>query len=151
MPHFGFTSFWSWLAYRVGSLARVGVTGILAEFRHITQRTRISSRVEKSAWMVRSVTSCVLVGAEGWLCLYLLPLGIVQTAIASTISWAVLFILPKPTPRLPLFGARLIIAGTTSGLLQRAVELVLNDGGPRATEWKFPLLAVWFLIVIVLF
>jgi len=151
MPYFGFTSSWSWLAYRVGSLARVGVTGIWAEFRHLTQRTRISSRVEKSAWIVRSVTSCVLVGAEGWLCLYLVPLGIVQTAIASAISWAVLFILPKLTPRLPLFGARLIIAGTTSGLLQHAVELGIDNGGPSASEWKFPLLAVWFLIVIVLF
>jgi transitional endoplasmic reticulum ATPase len=151
MPHFGFTSSWSWLAYRVGSLARVGVTGMLAEFRQLTQRTRVSSRVEKSAWMVRSVTSCVLVGAEVWLCLYLVPLGIVQTAIASAISWAVLFILPKPTPRLPLFGARLIIAGTTSGLLQRTIELVLNNSGPRAAEWKFPLLTVWFSIVIALF
>jgi transitional endoplasmic reticulum ATPase len=71
--------------------------------------------------------------------------------MASAISWAVLFILPKPTPRLPLFGARLIIAGTTSGLLQRAIELALDNGEPRATEWKFPLLAVWFSIVIVLF
>ena len=82
MPHFGFTSPWNWLAYRVGSLARVGVTGIVAEFRHLTERTRISSRAEKSAWMFRSAMSCVLVGAEGWLCLSLVPLGIVQTAIA---------------------------------------------------------------------
>ena len=102
MPHFGFTSPWNWLAYRVGSLARVGVTGIVAEFRHLTERTRISSRAEKSAWMFRSAMSCVLVGAEGWLCLYLVPLGIVQTAIASAVSWAVLFFLPKPTPRLIL-------------------------------------------------
>ena len=91
--------------------------------------------------------SCVLVGAEGWLCLSLVPLGIVQTAIASAVSWAVLFFLPKPTPRLPRFGARLIIAGTTSGLLQRIVELVLDNSGSTAADWRFPLLAVWFLIV----
>jgi ATP-dependent 26S proteasome regulatory subunit len=151
MPHFGFTSPRIWLSYRVGWLVGAGVTGLMTEFRHLTERTRISSRSEKSGWVFRAVASCVLVGGEGWLCLRLVPLGIVQTAMASAISWAVLFILPKPTPRLPLFGARLIIAGTTSGLLQRAIELALDNGGPRATEWKFPLLAVWFSIVIVLF
>ena len=150
MPRFVFTSPWSWLAYRVGSLVRVGVTGMAAEFRHLTERTRISSQIEKSAWMFRCVTSCVLVGAAGWLCMSLLPLGSVQTVIAAAISWSVLFFLPRPTPRIPLFGARLIVAGTTSGLLQRVVELVLDNGGSGAADWKFPLLAVWFLIVIAL-
>jgi transitional endoplasmic reticulum ATPase len=151
MPHFGFTSPWSWLSYRVGRLFGAGVTGLVTEFRHLSERSIVSSRAEKSGWVFRSVTSCVLVGVEGWLCLRLLSVGIVQTTMASAISWAVLFVLPKPTPRLPLFGARLIIAGTTSGLLQRAVELALENGGSRATEWKFPLLAVWFSIVIALF
>ena len=122
MPHFGFTSPWSQLSYRVGWLFGAGLTGLVTEFRHLSERSIVSSRAEKSGWVFRSVTSCVLVGAEGWLCLRLLSLGIVQTTMASAISWAVLFVLPKPTPRLPLFGARLIIAGTTSGLLQHAVE-----------------------------
>ena len=99
MPHFGFTSPWSWLSYRVGRLFGAGVTGLVTEFRHLSERSIVSSRAEKSGWVFRSVTSCVLVGVEGWLCLRLLSVGIVQTTMASAISWAVLFVLPKPTPR----------------------------------------------------
>ena len=39
MPHFGFTSPWSWLSYRVGWLFGAGVTGLVAEFRHLTERS----------------------------------------------------------------------------------------------------------------
>lgn len=140
MPQFGFTKPWSWLSYRVGWPIGVGVA-----------RAKTVSVGTPSDWVFRSVALCVLVGAEGWLCLRLLPLGIPQTAMAFAISWAVLFVLPPPTPRLPRFGARLIVAGTTSGLLQRIVELALDNGGSRIAEWKFPLVAVWFSIVIALF
>ncbi len=140
MPQFGFSKPWSWLSYKVGWRFGVGVA-----------RATTASVGTPSDWVFRSVALCVLVGAEGWLCLRLLPLGIPQTAMAFAISWAVLFVLPTPTPRLPRFGARLIVAGTTSGLLQRIVELALDNGGSRIADWKFPLLAVWFSIVIALF
>ena len=126
------------------------MTRLAAEFWHLTQRSMVSSRAEKSAWLLRTVASCLLVGAEGWLCLRLMSLGMVQTVAAATISWAALLILPKPAPRLPLFGARLIVAATTSGLLQRSVEFALDSGGSRVSEWRFPFLAMWFSIVIAL-
>src|SRR5258708_39707834 len=95
MPHFGFTSPWSWLSYRVGRLFGAGVTGLVTEFRHLSERSIVSSRAEKFGWVFRSVTSGVLVGVGGWLCLRLLSVGIVQTTMASEISCAGLFVLPK--------------------------------------------------------
>src|SRR5712692_9632521 len=99
MPHFGFRSAGRWLSYRVGWLFGAGVTGLGAQLRYLNERSRIASRAEKSSWLFRSVTSCFLVAAEGWLCLRLMSVGIVQTIAAATISCAVLLILPKPTPR----------------------------------------------------
>ena len=58
MPQFGFTKPWSWLSYKVGWPFGVGVT-----------RAKTVSVGTKSDWVFRSVALCVLVGAEGWLCL----------------------------------------------------------------------------------
>ena len=94
MPQFSFTSPWTWLSYRVGRLFGAGVTGLVTEFRHLSERSIVSSRAEKSGWVFRSVTSFILVAVAGWLCLSLLSVGTVQTPMASAISWAVGFVLP---------------------------------------------------------
>ncbi len=147
MPQFVFTGPWSWLSYKLGRLLGAGATKVAHEARFLTDRTQHSTVSERTAWVYRCVVSCALVGVAELLYAYLLPRGIFQTVIAAVFSWIVLFFLPRPWVRIPLFGARLVVAGTTSGLLQRFVELVLDNGGSRVADWKFPMVAVWFLIV----
>src|SRR5438309_11388492 len=64
MPQFVFTGPWSWLSYRVGWLFGVGVTKVAREARYLTDRTRDSSALERTAWLYRCGISCALVVAE---------------------------------------------------------------------------------------
>ena len=107
MPHFGFTSPWSWLSYRVGWLFGAGVTEVVTEARHLTERTKDPSRAERSAWLFRCVISCALVGAEVGLCLRSGSFGIrgwIMRFRLPLVSSAVLLVLPRPHVRWPLFG-----------------------------------------------
>ena len=46
MPHFGFTSPWSWLSYRVGWLFGAGVTKVARRLDYLTERTKTASALE---------------------------------------------------------------------------------------------------------
>lgn len=144
MPQYVSTSPWSWLAYRVGWLFGAGAAKATNEARYLAQAASHSTSAARSAWLSRCLTSGVIVAASGWACLKLIALGGSLTMVAAAISWIALAVLPTPTPRIPLMVARLTIAGTTSALLQLSVEGTIGE----ASDWKFPVLAGWFAIVI---
>ena len=144
MPQYVSTSPWSWLAYKIGWLLGAGVGKATNEARHVARNASRSSSAERSAWLSRCLASSVIVAAAVWACLKLIGLGGSLSMVAAVISWIALAVLPTPTPRIPLMAARLTVAGTTSALLQFLVE----DAIGAANDWKFPLLAGWFAIVI---
>lgn len=144
MPQYVSTSPWSWLAYRVGWLFGAGAAKATDEARYLAQAASRSTSAARSAWLSRCLTSSVIVAASGWTCLKLIGRGVSLTMVAAAISWIALAVLPAPTPRIPLMVARLTIAGTTSALLQSFVEATIG----AASDWKFPVLAGWFAIVI---
>lgn len=147
MPQFVFTGPWSWLSYRIGWLLGAGASKAGREAEYLSRRVRASTSSDRSAWLTRCVVSVILVAVDGLACTYLLPRGLAQTLVAAAISWVVLYSLPAPWVRLPLAGARLIVAAATSGTLQRLAEFYFEVGGASASSWKFPILAVWFLVV----
>lgn len=147
MPQFVFTGPWSWLSYKIGWLLGAGATKAVREAQYLSGRTQASSASERSAWVTRCIVSTMLIVVDGAACVYLLPRGFVQTLGAAVLSWVVLFALPTPSVRLPLFVARLIVAATTSGTLQGLAEFYFAFGGATATSWKFPILTGWFLTV----
>jgi hypothetical protein len=112
MPRvFGFGPFDAGFAQWIGWSIRAGFLAIGREIGYLTRRAGTASSIERSAWMYRCVVSCLLV-AGGWA---LLSLSGVRTdhPIAFIVAWATVFLLPKPTPRLPLFVARILAATFT--------------------------------------
>lgn len=147
MPQFVFTGPWSWLSYRLGWLLGAGAARTVKEAECLSCKVLEASATDRTAWVTRSVISAILVTADGFVCAFLVPRGFLYTLAAAAVSWGILYLLPTPRVRLPLLGARLIVSGTTSGVLQRLAEFYFEIGGATANSWKSPILAIWFLIV----
>jgi len=105
MPRvFGFGPFDAGLAQWIGWSIRTGFLGLGREVDHLARRARAASRAERSAWVYRCITSCLLIVGQG----AILSLAGVRTdhPLTLVIAWATIFLLPKPTPRIPLAVAR---------------------------------------------
>lgn len=96
-----------WIGWRVGT----GVASVGREVDYLAQRARTSSESERTAWLFRCAVSCALVVGE-YLFLYVF-LARRDNLIALGSSWLVLLLLPRPTPRIPLFAGRCLAFVTT--------------------------------------
>jgi hypothetical protein len=105
MPRvFGFGPFYAGFAQWIGLSIRAGFLGIGREIDHLARRARAASGAERSAWVYRCIASCLLIVGQG----AILSLAGVRTDHPLTFitAWATIFLLPKPTPRIPLAVAR---------------------------------------------
>lgn len=105
MPRvFGFGPFDAGFAQWIGLSVRAGFLGIGREVDHLAHRARAASRTERSAWAYRCIASCLLIVGQG----AILSLAGVRTdhPLTLIVAWATIFLLPKPTPRIPLVIAR---------------------------------------------
>ena len=105
MPRvFGFGPFDAGFAQWIGLSVRAGFLGIGREVDHLAHRARAASRTERSAWAYRCIASCLLIVGQG----AILSLAGVRTdhPLTLIVAWATIFLLPKPTPRIPLVVAR---------------------------------------------
>ncbi|MCZ2075725.1 MAG: hypothetical protein LC130_12095 [Bryobacterales bacterium] len=112
MPRvFDYGPFDAGLARWIGWSIRSGFLAIGREIGYLAHRASSASGTDRSAWMYRCIVSCLLIAGQ-WA---LLSLSGVRTdhPIAFIVAWATVFLLPKPTPRLPLFVARALAATFT--------------------------------------
>jgi hypothetical protein len=91
-----------WVGERLG----VGLAGIAGETGYLAQRTRTASPSERSAWLFRCIVSCIILAGEG---LVLTLFGVrTDHPLTLVIAWTAIFLLSKPTPRVPLLIARML-------------------------------------------
>jgi hypothetical protein len=105
MPRvFGFGPFDAGFAQWIGLSIRAGFIGIGREADHLVRQAKAASRAERSAWVYRCIASCLLIVGQG----AILSLAGVRTdhPLTLIVAWATIFLLPKPTPRIPLVVAR---------------------------------------------
>lgn len=101
---FGFGPFDAGFAQWIGLSIRTGLLAIGREIDNLARRARAASGAERSAWVYRCIASSLLIVGQG----AILSLAGVRTDHPLTLitAWATIFLLPKPTPRIPLVVAR---------------------------------------------
>ena len=138
------------LAQWIGWFLRAGVTGIGREVDYIAHRARTSSEREKSAWVFRCVASCLLIAGE-WALLTLAGIR-ADNPIALLIAWATIFLLPKPTPRIPLLVARILAVIFTMASLAAFYDLAKGKYptafAPYSAVAAFLGFAIWIVLSI---
>ena len=133
----------SWLGWHLG----FGIRSIAREGDYLAHRASTSSQTEKSAWLMRLIVSCGLVAGEVLL-LNWLSFGL-NTIPTLLTSWCVLFLLPRPTPRVPLFAGRLI-AGLALLLNLNVAHDAVKRVVPALNRWDGLIAIVWWLLAGVL-
>ncbi|MEZ5399218.1 MAG: AAA family ATPase [Bryobacteraceae bacterium] len=133
----------SWLGWHLGS----GIRRIAREGDYMAHRARTSSETEKSAWLLRLIVSCGLVTGEVLL-LNWLSFGLNSIPTLLT-SWCVLFLFPRPTPRVPLFAGR-FIAGLALLLNLNVAHDAAKRVLPALNRWDGLIAIVWWLLAGVL-
>ncbi len=135
------------LATWIGWFLRAGADSVGREVDYLARRAKTSSEPERSAWLFRCVVSCALVLGE---CLLLSWLSFRPDSPVTLITaWSVLFLLPKPTPRIPLFAARwvaLVALVLNLNVAFGAVKKAL----PAATTWDGVFTTLWWAVTGVL-
>lgn len=129
------------LATWIGWYLRAGADSIGREVDYMARRARTSTDGERSAWLFRCVVSCILVIAEFLILYVLLPRRDNLIAVGS--SWLVLLLLPKPTPRIPLFAARCLAFVTTIAAVSIGLDW-LAKAWPLIQPWNGVL---WFVLM----
>lgn len=131
-----------WTGYWIGA----GVAYLGREVKYLDHRASESTGDEKSAWLGR----CILAGglvALGW---WLVGVHVPKNSLSAfLISWTLLFLLPRPTPRLPLAGARLLVAGTTGSYLANGVKWIV-ESRLIANGWEVTVYLIWYAIFMAL-
>jgi transitional endoplasmic reticulum ATPase len=133
----------SWLGWHLGA----GIRSVAREGDYLAHRASTSSEDEKSAWLFRLIVSCGLVGGEVLL-LNWLSFGLNSVPTLLT-SWCVLFLLPRPTPRVPLFAGR-FIAGLALLLNLNVAHNAVKKVLPMLNRWDGLIATLWWLIAAVL-
>jgi transitional endoplasmic reticulum ATPase len=132
---------------QTGWYLRSRVDSVGRELDYLARRVKISSAAEKSAWWFRCVVSCALVAGEclifSWLSF---PINSLPTLV---ISWFVLFLLPKPTPRIPLFAGRWVALIALLFNLDVAFAAV-GEVVPATRTWDGAFAMLWWVIAAVL-
>ncbi len=129
------------LARWIGGRFGAGVASIGQEVDYLKQRAKSSSGTERSAWLFRCAVACALVAAE-YVFLYAF-LSRRDSLVALGSSWLVLLALPRPTPRIPLFAARVLAFVTTIAAASAGFDR-LGKTWPLFQAWNGIL---WFVLM----
>ncbi len=134
----------------IGWKLRTAVSSVGQEIDFLSTRAKASSGPEKSAWLFRAVVASALVVGE---CLILRALSIRPNSIWTLVTaWVILALLPRPTPRIPLFAARwvalialLLNLNAGFGTLKKILPAIRSWEGSFAILWwsVAAALAVW--------
>jgi hypothetical protein len=90
--------------YQIGVWLGSAARSATDEAQYLKHRAGSATERERSSWIKRCVLSCLLVAGETVL---VINIGaIVGSPVNLVIAWTTVALLPKPTPRLPLFYAR---------------------------------------------
>lgn len=132
MPRvFGFGPFDAGLAQWIGLSIRAGFIGIGREADHLVRQAKAASRSERSAWVYRCIASCLLIVGQG--AVYSLSGVRADHPLMLISAWATIFLLPRPTPRVPLAVARVLAMGFTMTNLAALYDLAKAEF-PTAVE-----------------
>lgn len=126
------------LAYWVGQRLRRGVDAIEDETEFLRSRIRTSTPSERSSWLWRASFGTGLVIAEYYFLYRVLDRR--DSAVALGVTWAILFLLPKPIPRLVLLAARSLAFVTSIAVLSAALDAIAGVM-PEIRPWSAVL---WF-------
>ncbi len=132
------------LAYWVGQCLRRGVDALEDETDFLRARIRTSTPSERSSWLWRASFGAGLVIAEYFFLYRVLDRR--DSAVALGVSWAVLFLLPKPIPRLVLVAARSLAFVTSIAVLSAALDTIAGVI-PEIRPWTAVL---WFAAMVTL-
>jgi transitional endoplasmic reticulum ATPase len=128
-----------WLGWWVGA----GAAKVGREVEFLANRTRHATTSERSAWIQRCVVSTLLVGGEYLLIRLLSPKPDSLVALAGV--WTVLLVLPRPTPRIPLWFARVFAFVGTVGALNAYWKLA-SSASPGLAAWDGVFTICWGLL-----
>ena len=130
------------LATWIGWYLRAGADSIGREVDYMAHRAKTSTTTERSAWLYRCVVACAMVVGE---CLVLNWLSFRPNSLVTLIAaWSVLFLLPKPTPRIPLFAARWVALVALVLNLNVAFS-ALKGLLPAAKTWDGTFTVLWWI------
>lgn len=133
-----------WVGWRIRSVAMA----VGSEVAFLEHRVRHATSSERLAWWYRCATACVLVVAE-FLALWALAPRL-DSVFAMAGTWAVIAVLPRPTPRIPLLAARLLAFGATLGAAN-ALWLRATATFPSLQSWDGVFTIAWGLLCAGLF
>jgi transitional endoplasmic reticulum ATPase len=122
----------------VGQRLRRGVDALEDETEFLRGRIRTSTPSERSSWLWRASFGTGLVIAEYYFLYRVLDRR--DSAVALGVSWAILFLLPKPIPRLVLVAARSLAFVTAIAVLSAALDAIAGVI-PEIRPWSAVL---WF-------
>ena len=128
-----------WFGWWVGA----GAAKIGREIEFLADRTRHATTSERAAWIQRCVLSTLLVGGEYLLLRLLTPKPDSLVALAGV--WTVLLVLPRPTPRIPLWFARAFAFVATVSALNAYWKLA-SSASPSLAAWDGVFTICWGLL-----
>ncbi len=107
-------------AHWLGRFLRGGVDALWAEAEFLQSRMRGASAEERTTWMQRFLIGTLIVVCEYYLLYRVLDRR--DSALAFATSWVVLFLLPRPVPRLILLAGRSFAFVTTITVLSVGLD-----------------------------
>ncbi len=131
-----------WVGQRIGA----GAARLTGEADYLFERTRSSSSPERFAWLQRCLIALILVGGEY---LLLRPFSSrLDDLLSLTVSWLVIFLLPRPTPRLLRLAARFAAVGATLMNIRTGMHM-LEAAFPSLAGWAVAFAVVWVGLMVV--
>ncbi len=132
------------LGHWVGQWIGAGAARLSGEVDYLVDRTHSSATPNRAAWLHRCLLASVLVTGEYAL---INPLaGRLDDLLSLAVSWTVLFLLPRPTPRLLLFAARFAAVGAALMNIRSGMHR-LESVFPAVAGWAIPLALVWLTLM----
>ncbi len=131
------------LAHWLGSWMGEGAAKVGREVAFLADRTRHTTSSERAAWIQRCLVSALLVGGEYLMIRLLSPKPDSLVALAGV--WTVLLVLPRPTPRIPLWFARAFAFVGTVGALNAYWRLA-SSASPSLAAWDGVFTICWGLL-----
>lgn len=131
------------LAHGLGWLIGAGAAKVGQEVNFLATRAKHSTNGERADWVRRCIISAALVATEYLLLRLLIPKPDSILALAG--AWFVLFVLPRPTPRIPLWFARVFAFVATVSALN-AYWKSASAQFPWLNEWDGAFTISWGLL-----
>ncbi|MBX9601389.1 MAG: ATP-binding protein [Bryobacteraceae bacterium] len=131
------------LAHWIGWWIGAGAAKVGQEVEHLAQRARHSSGSERADWVRRCIIASGVVLSEFALIRLFEPQPDSIPTLIGT--WVVIFFLPRPTPRIPLWFARVAAFVATLGALN-AYWKIASSSWPALREWDGAFTISWGLL-----